>query len=51
MHMFLGRVRRREEITGVTVSLDLLRMEDAVELVEGDEFVTVQLQVDPFEAP
>ena len=34
----------------VNVSLDLLRDDDAVELVEGDEFVTVTMVVDPFEA-
>lgn len=31
------------------VSLDLIRDQDAVELAEGDEFVTVTLVVDPFE--
>ncbi len=50
-HTFLARVRKAEPVPGiVNVSLDLIRDDDAVELVEGDEFVTVTMVVDPFEA-
>lgn len=51
MHTFLARVRRVDEITGRRVSLDLVRDDDIVELAEGDEFVTVELKVDPFLDP
>ena len=44
---FLARVRR-EAITGA-VSLDLFRPDDPVELDQGDEFITVNLRVDPFQ--
>lgn len=48
-HLFVGRVRRHEvggELAGI--SLDLIRDEDQVELVGGDEFVTVLMTHDPF---
>lgn len=47
MHTFLARVRR-EPLTG-DVALELVQDTDTVEIAEGAEFVTVQLQVDPFE--
>jgi hypothetical protein len=47
---FMARVNRSEPIPGITlVNLDLIRDEDAVEISDGDEFVTVVMQVDPFE--
>ena len=46
---FLARVHKTEPIPGMKgVMLELVRDEDFVELEEGDEFVTVVLQVDPF---
>lgn len=49
MFNFMARVRRIEPIPGIKmVSLELIRDEDAVEISEGDEFVTVVLQIDPF---
>lgn len=53
MPTFLARVRRADHQVGDetfrTVDLELIRDEDAVELQDGDEFVTVELKVDPFE--
>lgn len=50
MYIYLARVRRGEHVEGIkTISLDLIRDEDAVELVDGDEFVIVGLPMDPFE--
>ena len=46
---FLARIQKSEPVPGIkTVVLTLIRDEDAVELAEGDEFVTVQMVVDPF---
>lgn len=47
---FIARVIR-EEVAGelATIMLQLIRDPDVVEIAEGDEFVTVELQVDPFE--
>ena len=48
-HIFLAKVTREEPIEGIRrVILELIRDQDAVELVGGEEFVTVALQVDPF---
>lgn len=49
-YSFLGRVRRTE-VDGelVAVSLELIRDSDVVELSDGAEFVTLELEVDPFE--
>ena len=48
-YTFLARVRREEPVPGiVNVTLTLIRDEDAVELVDGDELVTVAMVVDPF---
>jgi hypothetical protein len=38
-------------MTGPRISLELLRDDDPVELTDGDEFVTVGLEVDPFQGP
>lgn len=49
MYKFLARIRRSEPIPGIKlVSLDLIRDEDAVEINDGDEFVTLQMVIDPF---
>lgn len=46
---FLARVQKTEPVPGiVNVTLTLIRDDDAVELAEGDEFVTVAMVVDPF---
>lgn len=46
---FLARVLR-DRLTG-TIQLQLIQDPDVVELVGGDEFVTVRLAVDPFDRP
>jgi hypothetical protein len=52
MPIFIARVRRETPVPGITtVHLELIRDEDTVELHDGDEFVTVDLQIDPFEDP
>jgi hypothetical protein len=53
MPTFLGRVHRTRlpESDEVSVTLDLIRDDDLVELTAGDEFVTVQIPVDPFTEP
>ena len=49
MPLFLGRVERKY-VAGelAEISLVLIRDKDIVHLNDGDEFVTVELQVDPF---
>lgn len=51
MPAFLARIERRDEITGREVHLTLVRDEDVLELAPGDEFVTVELVIDPFADP
>jgi len=51
MATYLARIERRDEITGREVHLKIVRDEDIVELSEGDEFVTVDMKIDPFEDP
>lgn len=48
----MARVRRTE-VAGeiVAVALELLREDETVELNDGDEFVTVGLEVDPWIPP
>ena len=48
MPVYLARIERRDEITGREVHLKLVRDEDIVELADGDEFVTVEMVIDPF---
>jgi hypothetical protein len=49
-YTFLARLIKSEPIPGIKlVSLQLLRDADAVELVDNDEFVTVNMVVNPFE--
>lgn len=51
MYNFLARLNRQEPIPGIVlISLELIRDKDTVEVHDGDEFVTVILQVDPFKA-
>ncbi len=46
---YIARINREEPVAGIVkVTLTLLRDEDAVELAEGDEFVTVSMVVDPW---
>lgn len=48
-YLFLARVRRTEEVPGITtVTLELIQDQDAVEVREGDEFVSVGMVVNPF---
>lgn len=50
MFNFLARVNRTELPDGSEmISLALIKDEEAVELADGDEFVTVELLVDPFD--
>jgi len=51
MPTYLARIERRDEITGREVHLRLVRDYEAVELVEDDEFVTVEMAIDPFADP
>lgn len=51
MPTYLARIERRDEITGREVHLKIVRDEDIVELTEGDEFVTVDMKIDPFKDP
>lgn len=48
-HIYLAKIVREEPVPGINrVFLELIRDEDAVELVGGEEFVTVAMQIDPF---
>lgn len=50
MHIFLARVIRQEPVEGIrSIHLELVQDKETLELHDGDEFVTVQLAVDPFE--
>ena len=51
MGTYLARIHRETSIEGMrpTVTLTLVHDEDAVELVDGDEFVTVTMIIDPWE--
>lgn len=47
--IFMAKVHREEPIEGIKrIMLELIRDQDAVELVGGEEFVTVAMKVDPF---
>lgn len=48
-HTFIAKLHREEPYPGIQkVMLELIRDDDVVELVEGQEFYTVTMQVDPF---
>jgi hypothetical protein len=48
-YVFLARRHKEEPIPGIVrVFMELIRDDDAVELVDGDEFFTVEMKVDPF---
>lgn len=48
---FMARVKRTHlpESDEQIIELELIRDTDTVEIHQGDEFVTVELAVDPFE--
>lgn len=49
MYTFLATCRKEEPIPGIVkVTLELIRDDDVVELVDGQEFYTVTMQVNPF---
>lgn len=48
-HLFVGRVTRSPEADMVVITL--YRDEDAIQLSDGDEFVTLYTEVDPWRPP
>ena len=47
--IFMAKVHHEEPVEGIVrIMLELIRDQDAIELVGGEEFVTVALQVDLF---
>lgn len=48
-----ARIKRESPVEGMRpiVTLTLIHDDDAVELTDGDEFVTIRMAFDPFAAP